>query len=102
MDGADIGDVTLESGCDVIARAQRERETLCEAGRRDALAQQVRQLVQSKLVGDAARRRRTSLHVVVAVRDRDVLDDVTRVDHVVSHRRDLKPQTHHAHFHTSS
>jgi len=89
----DIGDVALESCRDVVARAQSERQTLGEPGRRDAVTQQVRQLAERELLSDAARRRRKTSDVVVAVRDRDVFDDVAGVDHVVTRRRDLTSQT---------
>ena len=89
----DIDDVAFESCRDVVARAQRKRKTLGEAGGRDAFTQQVCQLVERELLCDAAGCRRTTSDVVVAVRNSDVLNDVACMDHIVARRRNLTSQT---------
>jgi len=91
--GADVGNVSFEPRCNVVAGTQRKRQALREAGLGDSLAKQVRQLVEPKLLGDAAGRRRRTIDVVEAVRDRNVLDDVTCMDHVVPSRWNLNSNT---------
>jgi len=92
MDSGDVSDVALESCREIVVRAQRKRKTLGEASGRDAFTQQICQLVETKLLSNATCQRWSSVHVVEAVRDRDVLNDVTRVDDIVPCRWNLKSQ----------
>ena len=93
MYSSDIGNISFEPGCNVVAWTQCERQALREASFSDALTQQIAQLVESKLLGNATCRRRRTINVVEAIRDCDILDNVTSMDHIMPSWWNLKSNT---------